>query len=97
VIARGPGQTLANELGQYNIRVNTVHPAGVEAEIVNDPDLFKLPEQHQHTLAPTFMTSLDTPWMAAEDISNTVAFAACDESKYMTGSKIVVDWGTICR
>jgi SDR family mycofactocin-dependent oxidoreductase len=93
----GLGQTLANELGEYNIRVNTIHPAGVETEIINDPDLFKLIEEHQHTLAPVFMTSLATKWMKPEDISNTVAFLASDEAKYMTGSKIVVDMGTVCR
>jgi SDR family mycofactocin-dependent oxidoreductase len=93
----GLGQTLANELGEFNIRVNTVHPAAVDTEIVKDTDLFGLIAQHEHTLAPTFMTSLATPWMAPEDISNTVAFLASDESKYMTGSKIVVDLGTLCR
>ena len=93
----GLGQTLANELGQYNIRVNTVHPAGVETEIIQDTDLFKLMGEHQHTLAPTFMTSLATPWMTPEDISNTVAFLASDESRYMTGAKVVVDLGTLCR
>jgi SDR family mycofactocin-dependent oxidoreductase len=93
----GLGQTLANELGEYNIRVNTVHPAGVQTEIINDTDLFKLIGDHQHTLAPVFMTSLATKWMAPEDISNAVAFLASDDSRYMTGSKFVVDLGTVCR
>jgi NAD(P)-dependent dehydrogenase (short-subunit alcohol dehydrogenase family) len=35
--------------------------------------------------------------MGAEDIANIVAFLASDESKYMTGSKISIDLGTICR
>ena len=43
------------------------------------------------------MTSLPTQWMTPEDISHTVAFLASDEAKYMTGSKIVVDMGSICR
>ena len=93
----GLGQTLANELGEYNIRVNTVHPAGVKTEIINDTDLFRLIGEHQHTLGPVFMTSMPTPWMAPEDIANAVAFLASDESKFMTGSKMVVDMGTVCR
>lgn len=91
------GQTLANELGQYNIRVNTIHPAGVETEIVNDSDLFELMGQHAETLAPTFMTALSTPWMQPDDISNHVVFLASEDSRYMTGSKVVIDLGTLCR
>jgi SDR family mycofactocin-dependent oxidoreductase len=93
----GMAQTLANELGEFNIRVNTVHPAVVKTEIVNDSDLFKLIGQHQHTLGPMFMTTLPTDWMDPEDIANAVAFLASDESRYMTGSKMVVDMGTVCR
>lgn len=93
----GLGQTLANELGEYNIRVNTIHPAAVATEIVNDAHLFKLMEEHNTTLAPTFMTSLSTPWMETDDIANHVVFLASDEARYMTGSKVVIDLGTLCR
>ena len=30
---------MASELGEYNIRVNTVHPAGVDTDMVTEPDL----------------------------------------------------------
>lgn len=93
----GMTRTLANELGEFEIRVNSIHPAGVKTEMVNEPDLFGLFEKYARTLAPTYMTSLPTPWMQPEDIANTIAFLASDESRYITGTQVVVDLGTVCR
>ncbi len=93
----GMAATLANELGEFDIRVNSIHPAGVQTEMVNEPDLFGLIERFSRTLAPTYMTSLKTPWMQPEDIANTIAFLASDESRYMTGAQLVIDLGTLCR
>jgi SDR family mycofactocin-dependent oxidoreductase len=93
----GMTRTLANELGEYRIRVNSIHPAGVRTEMVNEPDLFGLIDRFSTTLAPTYMTSLPYAWMQPEDIANAVAFLASDESKFMTGTGITIDMGTVCR
>jgi len=90
-------RTLANELGEYDIRVNSVHPNGVNTEMQNMPDMFGLIEQYQHTLGPIFMNALPHVMVEPEDISNTVAFLASDEARYMTGAQIPVDLGTMIR
>ncbi|MDV8071357.1 mycofactocin-coupled SDR family oxidoreductase [Rhodococcus sp. IEGM 1366] len=50
-------KTIANEVAQYNIRVNTVHPHGV-ATGMTTPELFALVEEHSSTLGPIFMGAL---------------------------------------
>jgi SDR family mycofactocin-dependent oxidoreductase len=90
-------RTLANELGEYRIRVNSIHPAGVSTPMNDDPGLLELIAQHKHTLAPVFMNSLPYMMMEPEAISNMVAFLASDDSKYMTGVQVPIDMGTLIR
>jgi 3(or 17)beta-hydroxysteroid dehydrogenase len=43
------------------------------------------------------MNTLPHMFMKPEDIAAQVAFLASDESRYMTGSQIVVDMGNTAR
>jgi SDR family mycofactocin-dependent oxidoreductase len=95
--AVGLCRTLANELGEHRIRVNSIHPAGVSTPMNDDPGLFELIAQHKDTLAPIFMNSLPYLMMEPEAISHMVAFLACDDSKYMTGVQVPIDMGTLAR
>lgn len=96
----GLARTLANELGPRNIRVNTVHPGSVATPmILNDavyakirPDL-EHPTREDAAAALAARNILPVPWVEPEDLSNAVLFLACDESRYITGSQIVVDAG----
>ncbi|MDA8043650.1 MAG: mycofactocin-coupled SDR family oxidoreductase [Actinomycetota bacterium] len=93
----GLARCLANELAEYSIRVNTIHPTGVNTEMYNEPDLFPLIQTRAETLGPVFMNSLPTERMEPEDVAAVVAFLASDESKYMTGTQIPVDCGKLNR
>ncbi|SDG37414.1 mycofactocin-coupled SDR family oxidoreductase [Pseudonocardia oroxyli] len=104
----GLAKTLANELGRHEIRVNTVHPGGVRTVMggatfngergqaepfggaLNDLQLAS-------TLGPIFMNTLPHTHMEPEDVANAVAFLASDESRYMTGTQVTVDIGTLIR
>jgi SDR family mycofactocin-dependent oxidoreductase len=90
-------RSLANELGEYNIRVNSVHPVGVNTEMVRDPDLFPLITEAATTLAPLFMNTLPFDFIEPEDVAGLVAFLASDEAKFMTGSQVPIDLGTLSR
>jgi SDR family mycofactocin-dependent oxidoreductase len=90
-------RSLANELGEYNIRVNSVHPVGVNTEMVKEPDLFTLISDHATTLAPIFMNTLPFDFIEPEDVAGLVAFLASDEAKYMTGAQVPIDLGTVTR
>ncbi len=90
-------RTLANELGEYNIRVNSIHPVGVNTHMLHDPDLFPMIEQRQDTLGPLFMNTLPYDFLEPEDVAGLVAFLASDEAKYMTGAQVPIDLGVVNR
>ncbi len=88
---------LANELGEYDIRVNSIHPAGVETEMMNVNGLFQMIQGKAATLGPIFMNTLPHQSMKPEAVSAVVAFLASDEARYLTGAQIPVDLGTLNR
>ncbi len=92
-IARG----LANELGEFNIRVNSIHPAGVETHMMKVPGLFNMIQEKATTLGPLFMNTLPFESMKASDVSAVVAFLASDDSKYITGAQVPIDIGSTNR
>ena len=88
---------LANELGEYDIRVNSIHPAGVETEMMKVDGLFQMIQKHAETLGPLFMNTLPHFSMKAEAVSAVVAWLASDESRYLTGAQIPIDLGSTNR
>jgi SDR family mycofactocin-dependent oxidoreductase len=93
----GLARCLANELAEHFIRVNTIHPTGVDTEMYNEPDLFPMLQSRAETLGPVFMNALPVERMQPEDISAVVAFLASDESKYITGDQLRIDCGKLNR
>jgi SDR family mycofactocin-dependent oxidoreductase len=93
----GLARTFALELGEYNIRVNTIHPGGVQTEMVAGPLFPELLKEIALTTGPTYMNTLPYEFMQPEMISNMVAWLASDESRYATGAEFVVDMGNTSR
>ncbi|MBC7302633.1 MAG: mycofactocin-coupled SDR family oxidoreductase [Nocardia sp.] len=98
----GLARTLANELGERGIRVNTVHPGSVATPmILNDAVYAKLrpdlpnPTRDDAAEALRRRTLLPVPWVEPVDVSNAVLFLASDESRFVTGTQLVVDAGLI--
>lgn len=93
----GIARTMANELAQHRIRVNTVHPTGVQTPMVEglgglDPLINRDPN-----LGPIFMNTLPVESVEARDISNAVLFLASGEAQYVTGLEFTVDAGNTIR
>jgi len=93
----GISRTMANELAKHRIRVNTVHPTGVDTPMVAglgglDSIITKEPE-----LGPIFMNTYPIEMVDARDISNAVLWLASDESRYVTGLELTVDAGNTIR
>lgn len=73
----------AIELGLKGIRVNMVHPGGVETTMAT-----------QGKQVPTYYDSVPLGRIGQPiEIARAVAFLASDESSYCTGTEIVVDGG----
>jgi NAD(P)-dependent dehydrogenase (short-subunit alcohol dehydrogenase family) len=90
-------KTLANEVAEYNIRVNSIHPTGV-ATGMNASEMQPLIEEKAATLGPIYMNAIPEPaMMQPEDVAGTVAWLASDDAKYVTGAQIPVDMGTLLR
>ncbi|MGB3369028.1 MAG: mycofactocin-coupled SDR family oxidoreductase [Rhodococcus sp. (in: high G+C Gram-positive bacteria)] len=89
-------RSMANELGQYGIRVNSIHPHGVETGM-QPTEMMALIGEHGATLGPIFMGSLPDPVSQPEDIAAAVAWLASDEARHVTGIQLPVDLGTLTR
>ncbi|MBE1536685.1 mycofactocin-coupled SDR family oxidoreductase [Actinomadura algeriensis] len=97
-------RSMAVELAQYNIRVNSVHPTQVNTPmLMNDmtyrmfrPDL-ENPTQEDMAPISQMMNALPVPWVEAEDISNAVLFLVSDDSRYITGVPLPIDAGSMLK
>ena len=92
----GMSRALANELAAQNIRVNTVHPTGVETGM-QPASLHGLLAEARPDLVPIFLNALPIVMAEAIDISNAVLFLVSDESRYVTGLEFKVDAGVTLR
>ena len=97
-------RSLAVELGQYNIRVNSVHPTNVNTPMFFNEGTFKMFRPDIENPGPDdvlpiaqMMHTLPIGWVEPEDISNAVLFLASDESRYVTGVPFPVDGGALLK
>jgi SDR family mycofactocin-dependent oxidoreductase len=91
----GMTRALANELAAQSIRVNTVHPTGVETGM--RPESLRGVLESRPDLVPLFLNALPIAMAEAVDISNAVLFLVSDESRYVTGLEFKVDAGVTIR
>ncbi|PEG57296.1 SDR family mycofactocin-dependent oxidoreductase [Mycolicibacterium boenickei] len=92
----GMSKALANELAGQHVRVNTVHPTGVETGM-RPATLHTLIAEQRPDLAPLFGNAIPIVMAEAIDISNAVLFLVSDESRYVTGLEFKVDAGVTIR
>lgn len=85
-------RSLANQLAPHNIRVNSIHPTGVNTMMAVNPVM-----QEWITEDPTRGEHMNNPLpvevLEPEDISNAVAFLVSDQGRYITGVTLPVDAG----
>src|SRR6201991_293514 len=89
-------RSLAHWLASDNIRVNTVHPTGVETPmIMNDAVGAYLAENPQ--AAQAMVNLLAVPMLQPADVSDAVLWLVSDHAKYVTGVTLPVDAGFCAR
>jgi SDR family mycofactocin-dependent oxidoreductase len=93
----GVMRTLANELAARSIRVNTIHPTGVDTPmLVGMTGLTSRIEASPDT-GSVFLNSLSVDVVAPSDVSDAVLYLASDQSRYVTGLTMTVDAGSSAR
>ena len=93
----GVMRSLANELAEHNIRVNTIHPAGVDTPLVAGLGGMNQFIEQSPTMGPIFMNTMPVEVVGPVDISNAVLYLASDEARYVTGLEMKVDAGCTIR
>jgi 3alpha(or 20beta)-hydroxysteroid dehydrogenase len=84
---RGMTKTAALEFGHYGIRVNSVHPGGINT-IMGNP--MAMAEETMNTIyARQAIPRIGRP----EEVAHVVLFLASDEASFCTGSEYMVDGG----
>jgi len=93
----GIARTMANELAIHKIRVNTVHPTGVDTPMGTGLAGLEPLINRDPNLGPIYMNTLPVEIVDPRDISNAVLFLASDEARYVTGLEFTVDAGNTIR
>ena len=93
----GIARTMANELASHKIRVNTVHPTGVDTPMGTGLGRAGALIGRDPNLGPIYMNTLPVEIVDPRDISNAVLFLASDEARYVTGLEFTVDAGNTIR
>jgi (+)-trans-carveol dehydrogenase len=97
-------RALALELAPDMIRVNSLHPTGVNTDMIHNEATYRLfapdlesPTADQIGERYQALNALPIPWVEPADISNAVLWLASDESRYVTGVTLPIDAGMLQR
>jgi SDR family mycofactocin-dependent oxidoreductase len=89
----GLAKAAAIELGEYNIRVNSIHPWGVATAMAEDPLIEETLTAHPNYLMSFGSVLPSLPTADCNDVSDAVVWLASDLSRAVTGTQLTVDMG----
>ena len=90
----GLSNSLAVELGEFGIRVNSVHPYGTDTPMGNDVSMYQVLQDHPHYIHSFSPGALPTDSLADPAlISDIIVWLASDASSLVTAAQIPADKG----
>jgi SDR family mycofactocin-dependent oxidoreductase len=92
----GMTNSLAIELGEYGIRVNSIHPYSVETPMIEPEAMMQIFAKHPryvHSFPP--MPMQYKGFMTSDEVSDVVVWLAGDGSGTLSGQQIHVDKGAL--
>jgi NAD(P)-dependent dehydrogenase (short-subunit alcohol dehydrogenase family) len=87
----------ASFLAFHHIRVNTIHPTGVNTPMIQNDLLRDHFENANPEDLKVLVNAIPVDAVEAEDISNMVVWLCSEESRYFTGNAVRVDAGASLR
>ena len=92
----GLTKSWAIELAPHGIRVNSIHPTGVNTPMNDGLAALEglTPSQIAERSAGNL---LPVPWVEPEDVAAAVVYLASDDARYITGAQFVIDAGLLSR
>jgi SDR family mycofactocin-dependent oxidoreductase len=93
----GVMRMLANELAVHHIRVNSVHPTGVDTPMLVGLSGLTPRIEASPDVGSIFLNSLPVDVLDPDDVSDAVLHLASDESRFTTGLTLTVDAGSSAR
>lgn len=85
-------RSYANNLAPHSIRVNTVHPTGVNTPMVVNEAMQEFLAQDP-SLSNAMANALPVDMVEPVDISNAILWLVSDDARYVTGTTVPVDAG----
>jgi SDR family mycofactocin-dependent oxidoreductase len=86
-------RNFAKALGQFNVRVNLVAPQGVRTPMLLNP--YFGPSVRDGAPPGWMANVLNTDVVEPQDVSEAVLWLLSDQARYVTGTSIAVDSGTL--
>jgi SDR family mycofactocin-dependent oxidoreductase len=97
-------RSLSAELGPHSIRVNCLAPTTVDTEMVHWPEAYAvfrpdLESPGRDDVVDIFqsLNVLPVPWIEPGDVTDALAFLVSDRARYITGTVVPVDAGTLIK
>jgi SDR family mycofactocin-dependent oxidoreductase len=92
----GLTNSLAIELAEFGIRVNSIHPYSIDTPMVEPELMMQMFGKHPHYIHSFGPMPLQPKgFMAASEVSDVIAWLAGDGSATLTGAQIPVDKGVL--
>jgi SDR family mycofactocin-dependent oxidoreductase len=92
----GLTKSWAIELAPYGIRVNSLHPTGVNTPM-NDGLAALEGLTPQEIAERSAGNLLPVPWIEPEDVAQAVLYLASQRARFITGAPLVIDAGLLTR
>lgn len=92
----GLTKSWAIELAPHNIRVNSIHPTGVNTPM-NDGLAALEGKTTEEIAVASAGNLLPVPWIEADDVAHAVLYLVSDKARFVTGSQFVIDAGLLTR
>jgi SDR family mycofactocin-dependent oxidoreductase len=90
-------RTLARELAPESIRVNTIHPTGVDSPMSNNDFFPAWLDEHKELGDAMRFNLMPVDAMPMADVSDVVAFLCSDAAKWITGTTLPIDAGFLLK